>query len=599
MNSPILRLAKYEVMQYFRGTSDTLVIILLVLGGIASLFMPMTQSTDLPSSSGLYRIGYWEEHPLIELARGGHVLNFVRFSGYDAMYNSLAYGEVDASVEIIGGNSLIVYSTDVKSMGAASRLEQTLKTLVPLYYLQEANQDPDNAGIYLPIMVRVIEEEIDYSKTLAKTFQASREEIQREVVPEIAGKRFESYEERIPVSNAESVFQQPAEGAANATDEGGFVLPSQISLEFPFAETLKNIMIIGPAIMMSMLMTLSLMKEKLTKSMHNLFEAPLRKWEIVIGKGLPYFMGMLLLSVSFGFLYSGGMDALKVSFIIASISLLCLSLSLFTVVSARSYRDVTSMGSFTVFVFLFLLIIPGVFAGVNALADISPLNNITTIENGGYVSFIDILLSLLPYHLISLAMFTTAYLVFEEEFMLYPKSMAKTVGMYFDKFWKEMGQKSWLYVFISVLFAVPLVFIIENLLGYLLLPVSMRLPIMVYVAFALIEESVKAIPLYFLRDKGRIRLTTYAICAGLGFFIGEKLMNIYVMTKVYSLFGEVFSFFLVKNLLMTGLVHVASALALGIFIKNVRGRLGLAVGLAFATAIHVAYNLMVSSGVFV
>ncbi|RLG21942.1 hypothetical protein DRN74_00845 [Candidatus Micrarchaeota archaeon] len=594
----VISLAKYEIKQYLRARSDFLLIAILVAGAFIALFLPMREASELPSSISMYKIGHWQEHPIIDIAKKSSVLSFEKFNGFDKMYSALAEGRLDATIEINGGNTLIVYTHKLKSKNAAGRLEQTLKSVMPVYLAEEAQRMPKYRGIIFPIALRIVEERIDYSKTLQRSFQKPREELQKEA----SEKKIEakSYEEKVELKNVNKSKARESEIATKTiAEEQNYILPSQIEIAFPFMDTLRNILIIGPAVMFSMLLTLSLMGEKMTKSLHNLFEAPLKRWQILLGKSLPYLLLMLAMSLLYSFIYASGVDAMKIFFIISSISLLSFSLSVFTAIISRNYRDITSIGSFSVFLFLFLLVIPGVFTGINALAYISPLNNITNIENGAPVGIIDICLSLLPYLMMSLALVFASYVLFDEENILYPKRLKAILRTFFDRVWHDFGERTWLYLFTMVLFSVPIVFIIENLMAYLLLPISIVFPVFLILCFALIEEIIKTLPIYFFKNKNKVGILTYSLSVGLAFFIGEKAMNLYLITKVYSLFANVFSFFIIKNLLTTCAVHILGAFIVISCFKLLKKNWSFILGIALSSGLHAIYNIMISMGVFI
>ena len=152
-------------------------------------------------------------------------------------------------------------------------------------------------------------------------------------------------------------------------------------------------------------------------------------------------------------------------------SLVIIASSLFAVTVSRSYRELTFVGSFFIFIFIFLIILPNVFAGINALALISPISSVTNLEYGGTISFLDLFLSLLPYHTLSLSFLAFAVICFDGEILFANVRLRQVVVFFFETF-EQLVRRRVVYVAASIALLVPFVFLVESIFAYLILPLS-------------------------------------------------------------------------------------------------------------------------------
>jgi hypothetical protein len=300
---------------------------------------------------------------------------------------------------------------------------------------------------------------------------------------------------------------------------------------------------------------------------------------------------MTVLSLIYGLYIVIGLDALKVAFVFITISMTMVSFSLFSVLISRSYRELTFIGSFSTFAFFFFIILPNVFAGINVLSFISPLDTVTSIENGVAIPVSDLILSLLPYCCLTMFFLSFTGLCFNAEVMFSSMSFGSLLGLFYSTLTKIL-RSSIVYIFVSVSLLVPFIFIVESILAYLILPLGSAAPLLSLILLAAVEEVVKITPYRYRKTNPLL----YGIVAGASFFAVEKLFNLYLIVKVYSYLGGPYLVFFQRLLPTLGL-HMLSTTMFALALSLGNRRSWYVVGLLAAVMVHVVYNYLVLSGV--
>lgn len=593
MRPRFLVVSKYELRQYLRNTVDEAAVLLVVLVGFLMLMTPEVDQSLLPSSHKIYRVGYTGPTYFTHLP--SYTLDFVGYPDKVSMMRGSAINDIDAFA-IMGRNNLVFFSSNNHKSGAAlSHVRSYMKDLNDELIVENIEKDKRLSGILLPIRVQVNEEEINYTAAINGSIEARRAKL-------LKGFRlFEDneYQDGSGQSLIETARGQgrefsnvldgppPDELPSTTTD---LELPSTLDVAFPFRTLYKNMGLLSPIILLSILISLSLSRERVDKNIENLFMSPLSKTEILLGKCFPYIVVMSALSLVYGLQASLSFEGLKATFVYMTLSIVMVSFSLFTVVISRSYRELTFIGSFGLFSFFFFIVLPNVFSGVNVLAFISPLDTITSIENGAVIPVFDLFLSTLPYFFLTGFFLTFTYLSFTPEVIFSSKSFTKLMRNFYMTLNSRLGSQL-KYTIISVSVLVPFVFIIESIMAYLVLPMGYFAPVASVILLAFTEEAVKIIPFLYRRKNPVV----YGITSGVVFFATEKAFNFYLIYRVYTYLGGPYSFFL-KSFAPTLAVHVATTTLLAYVLSKSR-RLAWA-GLALFTSvfIHVLYNIMVMRG---
>ena len=587
-----LAVSRNELRQYRASYVDEAVVLLVVLTGFLMLVTPAVRDFSLPSSYKLYRIGYVEGSPL-----GGldpYSLEMVPYHDSIEMIYASNVNEVDAFVDRARGGYVVFGSGNRKSDAALGNMGGVLAAYNAELISEAADRDPSLSGILLPLRLQVMEAEIDYPKAIS----ASSDERRRQLTGLGGYVRDEINVNDVRsdgsvVATAGSAGDSSAPDAKAATAGAGdmsLTLPEQLNVEFPFANLYRNMTLLSPLILFSILLSLSLAREKVDRNIENLFAAPLTGTQILVGKALPYALVMLALSLIYGLDTSFGFGGLEAALVFAVISSTLLSFSMFSAVVARSYRELTFIGSFSIFTFFFFIILPNVFAGVSVLAFISPLDTVTSIGNGAAVPAADLVLSLLPYA--SLTCFFAAFTActFNPESMHASTDLRLLARMFYGGLSRRLSGGA-AYAAVSVALLVPFIFVIESILAYLVLPLGSIAPLASLGLLAVVEEAVKILPLLYRRMNPLL----YGLSAGAAFFVTEKAFNIYLIAKVYSYLGGPYMLFLGK-MLPTLIVHIAATTVFAALVYYGRRRVWGILGFFAAVSIHMAYNLMVLGG---
>jgi len=589
-----LVISKYELKQYRASIADEAIILLVLLAGFMMLMTPEVEQSLLPSSHKIYRIGYLEGSVIGEI--DSYTLDFVPYQDkYEMMYAS-NIEKIDAFA-IMGRDKMVFFGSGTKkSESALNQLNLQMKDFNMHLVAERALAEPHLSGILLPLRLDIVGEEIDYLAAMNGTVDMQRKQLlgarRAEEVQE-AQKLNEGPAPELVISTQASMesedLPEPAPIQAAETEES-LSLPAELAVEFPFKTLYKNMTLLSPLIMLSILLSLSLSKERIDRNMENLFIAPLSRWEIVLGKSLPYMAVMAALSLAFGFQATMTAQALKVALVFAALSATMLSFSLFSVVISRSYRELTFIGSFALFAFFFFIVLPNVFSGVNVLAFISPLDTVTSIENGAMIPYTDIFLSLLPYLFMSMFFTTFAGICFNPELMFASRDFYALLNYFYEALSRMMGHRH-LFVVAAVSLLVPFIFIIESILAYLVLPMGFFAPIISLILLATVEELTKIVPFHFQR----MNPLKYGLIAGASFFLCEKMFNLYLVYKVYSFLGGPYAYFL-SRMAPTLLVHMASTSVFAILVYYGKRRIWYVLGLFISVIMHVIYNVAVLRG---
>ncbi|MFC2154666.1 hypothetical protein ACFLRC_04225, partial [Candidatus Altiarchaeota archaeon] len=612
----ILIISKYEVKQYLRSHFNVGSIIGICLVSLLLLLSPNVERVELPSAQRLYRVGFYQDNEIISWLQQSFPFRMVRYNDVIEMVKALNSEEIDSGIIIQGNMVNVMGSGTSKSDGAINRIRDEFSIINSQYIRNVIREKPELKGILIPLEIRVIEKEVDYNKIINGSIDIKRRkflEDNQKGIQDMLLKSGSSGDEKDAKISVEIVdFGEDAEterqklierggesplelrGIVGLRKEESLLIPAELRVDFPFMNLFRNMILLAPPIILSLMFSLSLIREKVDRSLNNLFSAPVSKFDIIVGKALPYFLLIAGINVFYGFYLSSGLDALKIAIVFLSISSVILSTSLFSVVVSRSYRELTFIGSFYIFIFLFMIILPNVFAGINALALISPISNITNIEYGTSVSWWELFLSLVPYHSLTLAFLAFTLFTFDAEVLFSDWRIKDIVEHYYMQLQNAVSSKA-VYSFVSVALLVPFVFLVESIFSYLILPLGNLSAFISLFVFSLIEETAKIIP--YLMSRREIKPTYYAILAGTSFFLTERIFNIYLISKIYSLFGGPYLVFIAKSLVLTWGVHVVTIafLASGLNYLNTKTqKMGL---FLLVVLLHMMYNLNIIYGI--
>jgi hypothetical protein len=586
-----LTIALYEVRQYRRSYFEQL----FAFAGVALIFLMVSgggegATLDTPASYGIYRVGY--------VARAGldnythYSITMLPYGGRDDALRALSAGVLDVYADVNGSRVSFMTEGTVKSEAAVKRLKQLLlgEKRSSIYSLADANSSLD--GILLPVKVRAQEYEVDYSNAVDP--RRSRR-INRAATDngEAGGGGNILNPDDVRRMNLTQYFAEAPAAPADDVDRSGFTLPEEWEIPFVFRTLYYNMAAVSASILLSIMLTISFAREKVKNTIVVLFQTPATRADILAGKALPYFLAMAAVNAAYCAWAVPGWAGLKAFYVFSVLSLTLVSFSLFCVLASRNYREVTFMGSLSLMSFLLFIVLPNVFSGVNLLAFISPLDTVTSLQNGLPVGAFDVFVSLLPYKFLCLFFFASSLVCFTPETFHDTPGTVGLLRLFYLGMAAQLGDGA-AYVAACVCLLVPFVFIVQTVIAYLILPFGFMAPYASVFLLAAVEEVAKILPYHYNR---RIPPAWYGLVAGATFFVTEKAFNLYLISKVYSLLPAPYTVFVIKGWMATLVVHVLVTTLLAYAMSRGNSRLRDWAALAAAALAHYAYNFyMLTSG---
>jgi ABC-type Na+ efflux pump permease subunit len=394
--------------------------------------------------------------------------------------------------------------------------------------------------------------------------------------------------------------------------------PSDIAPPFPFESLVLAFAFVLPMNFVIQAYASTILDERVNERGELLLVSPVSRGDIIAGKTLPYFLGMVaiasLTAVGIAVLTPAAEGPISVATTAATavsavvpIALLFLSSSFVGAMFARSFKELTFV-TVTLSVFLTAYaFVPAIFTNVHPIASISPLTLVVKALRDGSVALGEYAFSTGPLYLSAGVLFALGAGVYREEDMFTQRPVPLKFLDALDS--QITGRRS--VVKLSAL-SIPFVFVGELLAVALLfaLPVSVSMPVLL-VAIALVEEVAKSVHVYAGIAHSRFERTLRSAAllgflSGLGFFLGEKATAVVQLVGLPDLelgraaFGTVTGLGVETSpLVLLGLLFAPLALhAVTTTITATgatRDRNWYAVTLVVATLVHAAYNLTVVS----
>ena len=315
--------------------------------------------------------------------------------------------------------------------------------------------------------------------------------------------------------------------------------PSDISPPFPFESLVLAFAFVLPMNFVIQAYASSIIEERINDRGELLLVSPVSRGDIIAGKTLPYFVGMVAIAAAtaLGIVHFtpnvadrpvaiAGAALISVASVVP-IALLFLACAFVAAMFARSFKELTFVTvSLSVFLTAYAFI-PSIFTDVHPIAAISPLSLVVRVLQGESVAFGQYAFSTLPLFLTAGVLFALGAGVYREEDMFTQRPVLLKALDALDG--QLRGKRS--VATLSAL-SIPFVFVAELLAVALLfaLPVALSLPVLL-VAIAVIEEVAKSAHVYagFAHERFDRSPGTYLVLgalSGFGFFAGEKLTAI-------------------------------------------------------------------------
>ncbi|WP_341275784.1 ABC transporter permease [Methanoeremita antiquus] len=370
-----------------------------------------------------------------------------------------------------------------------------------------------------------------------------------------------------------------------------FKTPAQLTPSLPFDSIILVFVFIFPLYFTSQFFMMSIMNERIERNGEALLSTPIKPYLIIIGKALPYFLMMLVISTILTLLIESPLLILLPLF---PVILFFLSAALLIGMISRSFKELSFISIFFSTIATSYLFFPSIFANIHVISAISPLTLVIYQIQGDPVTFYDYVYSTSLFFLTSAAVFYLAVKNFNEERLFnYHKLLLRMMEFIDSVISKEWTNTS---LFGISICTIPFVFMAQLMLLVLLFNFPMPYSIiLLLILAAFIEEFAKSIGIFTLISKRPHYLTwknlifaSFAVAAG--FLVGEKLLLFATLAEISdSIFGAVL-FASLHVLWLPLSLHLIGVLTTGAVLK-IAGKRFFVPALILATVVHSLYNL--------
>lgn len=403
----------------------------------------------------------------------------------------------------------------------------------------------------------------------------------------------------------EQLYADPSEGSTigrytQVLDQGEvgleYYTPSRLSPPLPFDTIVLVFVFVFPLYFSSQFFMMSIMKERIERKGETLLSAPIRPTILVMGKSLPYFGAMTV--VSLAIIIAGGFP-LMIFFPLIPVICFFLANALIIGMVGRSFKELSFLSIFFSTVATSYIFFPSIFANIHVVSLISPLTLVVLEIQGTGFSLFDYFYSGSLFFLTSIALFAAGIANFNSERLFSQHRLLTRIRECIS------GLISYRHIYISLFFialvSIPFVFMgqMMALVLFFNLPMPFSLLLLIFAA-ALIEETAKSIGFYSAAGSNpqvlnyRIMILGSLVIAA-GFLLGEKMMLFATLSQISdSIFGNIL-FLSLSSLWLPFVLHFVTVLIVASMIK-IGGRRGFLPGLLIASMVHMGYNIYFISG---
>ena len=424
----------------------------------------------------------------------------------------------------------------------------------------------------------VPEGNIEEVPTPSPTLGFSEEELRAELIT--------TGQENTQISRYTEVLTSSAGGTM-----GSFKTPSQLSPPLPFDSIILIFVFIFPLYFTSQFFMMSIMNERIERKGEILLSTPVRTSSIIIGKMLPYFIGMVAICAALTL----WIDASPIIMLpLIPVIVFFLANALIIGMLSRSFKELSFISIFFSTVATSYLFFPSIFANVHVISLVSPLTLIVLTLQGTAWTVTDYLYSTSLFWLTGAVLFYIAARNFKEERLFSEKSLVSRMREFLSEVISE--KHPFLSLFLITGFSIPFIFMIQLMCLVLFFNLPMPYSLILLLMFAaLVEEIAKGVGIYtlYVRDPGFFSTKNMLLaCAAtaIGFLVGEKLLLFVTLAQITeSVFGSIL-FLSIGALWLPLLLHFICVLIVASCLKY-GGRGWFAPGLMIAMVVHCLYNL--------
>jgi ABC-type Na+ efflux pump permease subunit len=179
--------------------------------------------------------------------------------------------------------------------------------------------------------------------------------------------------------------------------EQALATPSHFNPPIPFKSVVLSFIFIFPIYFIAQFFSSSIMEERVKRRGELLLASPVKPYEIVAGKLLPYLLITLTLVAAITLYLKGSMWIILV---LLPVSLMFLSTAFSGAIIARSFKELTFV---LIFLSVFLsgyIFLPAMFANIHAISIISPITLVVKLLENETVSISEYIFSTTPFYLV-------------------------------------------------------------------------------------------------------------------------------------------------------------------------------------------------------
>ncbi|PKL65963.1 MAG: PrsW family intramembrane metalloprotease [Methanomicrobiales archaeon HGW-Methanomicrobiales-3] len=589
----IATIAKWEIKKTFTMMGKNVLPLAIVLFVLLILVTGFAAQSGMHLQDGMYRVAT-SDPDLGRLIAGD-----ARFTVYTYPGRVLSWEGNSYDLIIIRGQ---VYYRDTDKGRAA------LKTLERNYgkYVNSVYNTADDLFAAYPLWIdtQSVKSELDFLATQSGQYVSAAParggapvpEGQIAVIPtpspdlgvtmeEIRAELVQSGSQNTQISRYTEVL------SSGTSTMGSFKTPAQLSPPLPFDSIILIFVFVFPLYFTSQFFMMSIMNERIERRGEILLSAPVKTSSIIIGKMLPYFIGMVVICAGIT-AWIGAPPIIMLPLIPVIIFFLANALIIGMV--SRSFKELSFISIFFSTVATSYLFFPSIFANVHVISLVSPLTLIVLTLQGTAWTLTDYLYSTSLFWLTASVLFYIGAKNFKEERLFSEKSLTSRMREFLSEIISE--KRPFLSLFLITGFTIPFIFMVQLMCLVLFFNLPMPYSLILLLMFAaLVEEIAKAIGIYtiYVREPAFFSTRNLLLaCAAtaLGFLIGEKLLLFVTLAQITeSVFGSIL-FLSIGALWLPLLLHFVCVLIVAACLKY-GGRGWFVPGLAIAMVVHCLYNL--------
>ena len=587
----ISTIARWEVKKSFTMMSREVLPVAVVLFILLVAVTGFAAQTGMHLQDGMYEVGV-DDPDIAQL-----IASDARFSVYQADASTLVTNRNTFDLIIIHGQ---VYGNPTDRAKAA---QKTLERDYAKYVNTVYNRETDLFAAYpLWIDVQTVKSELTFLSTQAGQYVQAAPSRAAPVPegpisnvptpsPALDFTKEELRQELVKTSAKNTQISRYTEVLSSESTMGSFKTPSQLSPPLPFDSIILIFVFIFPLYFTSQFFMMSIMNERIERKGEVLLSTPVASSSIIIGKMVPYFIGMVAICTALT-IYVGA--PLIIILPLIPVIVFFLANALLIGMLSRSFKELSFISIFFSTVATSYLFFPSIFANVHVISLISPLTLIVLSVQATPWTITDYLYSTSLFWLTGAVLFYIGMKNFKEERLFSEKQLLPRIREFLSEILSK--KHPFISLFLLTGFSIPFVFMVQlmSLTLFFNLPMPYSLVLLLIFA-ALVEECAKAVGIYTLFALDPAFLTWKNLIAGcaataIGFLVAEKLLLFITLAQITeSVFGSIL-FLSLGVLWMPLLLHFVGVLIVACSLKF-WGRNGLAIGLVIATTVHCLYNL--------